>query len=515
MVNLSSMSYEDKVLLYQKLREKQVLEANERLIPFIKSVNPDFVEGKHHEAIAERLEAVERGELNRLMIFMPPRSSKSFMVSEHLPAWYLGKNPKKQVLAASYGADLASAWGSKVRDLVGSKEYRAIFPDVTLHPEVRASLRWMIKYKDRPAGVYNGSGTTGGIAGKGASLGIIDDPISEQQAFSKAERNRVINWYPGGMRSRLMPGGSVILTMTRWHEDDLAGHLLHQALNNPEADQWEVLKIPAILDKTSAQVLGLPDGGSYWPPHPSPPEGVELIGWDLKELEKTRENMPPEQWAALYMQTPIIEGGNILKSSYWMDWGPTDPPECDYIFLSVDTAFGTRKDNAYSAITTWGVFRDNDGIPNTIMLGGVKDHWTFDELRQNVISTYEYHNADMILIEEQASGRSLIQEFQRTGLPVMPFNPDKDKEARAHACVPIFHANRVWVPWSKDWAQKVIQECSTFPRGKHKDFVDTVTQAILYMRDSLFLTITGEPWITYGQQEEDDSFPTRGNVSYY
>lgn len=505
--NLPLLGLDEKKELHAKAIELAVQQASEHFLPFIELINPRFVRSRHHEIIAEHLEAVERGEIKRLMVFMPPRASKSFMISEYYPAWFMGRNSTKQVLAVSYGITLAEDFGRKVRNIINTDDYRRIFPTVSISSDSRAAAKW----HTTDGGVYNAAGVTGGIAGKGAHLGLIDDPLNEQDSFSKARRDHVINWYPGGFTSRLMPGGRVVILMTRWHEDDLAGHLLSQ-IGPGTKNPWTILSIPAILDEDGAALLDLPKDGTFWPVKDDCPEDAELKGWPLEELLDKRQGpnpMPPYQWEALYMQQPIAEEGNILKRNYWSDWVAPDPPELEYTFLSCDTAFSTKSSADFSALVTWGVFRNEDNVPQLICLGSEKGRWEYPDLRNKIIDKYEYHNSDCILIEKQASGQSLIQDLYRAGLPVVPYQPDKDKVSRAHACTPLLLGGRVWIPFNKGWASELINECSSFPSGRHDDLVDATTQAILWVKDGMLVTHPRDPW------EDKEDTPKKSRRGYY
>jgi len=492
-MDFDALSVEEKRELLDSVNMRLLEESQGRYLSFIQALDPSFCRSKHHEIIAEHLEAVERGDITRLMIFMPPRSSKSLMVSQYYPPWYLGKHPNHQVMAISYNIELAEKFGRFVRNVIQSPEYKQIFTKTSISKDARAAARW----QTTEGGEYNAAGVTGGIAGRGWNLGLIDDPLNEQDAYSKPSREHVLQWYPAGFRSRQMPGGKVILLMTRWHDQDLAGHLLQESLSDPGKDQWTVIKIPALLDKVSSKLLSLPENTTYWPQHMDPPETSLLYGWTTEEVKQTKANMPPGQWQALYMQNPVVEGGNILKNIYWKRWNKKDPPECNYVFMSMDTAFSTKDSADFSVITTWGVFtRTNEAKKkqNCLMLLGAKrGRWDFPKLRKETLISYEYHKPDAIVIEKKASGQSLIQELTQAGLPVMPFQPDKDKEARAHACVPMFYQGLIWAP-NKEWAEPLIEECARFPASPNDDFVDATTQAVRWVRDAMLIFGTDEPW---------------------
>ena len=493
----------DKQLIADAIRAGQ-----DDLLAYCMLMNPQFIVGPHHRLMADKLMAVRRGEIRRLMIFISPRSTKSLMSSVYFPSWCLGQMPNWQIMSVSYSGDLARDWGREVRNIVRSEEFNAIYPDVSLRADSQSAGRW----HTNSGGVYTSAGITGGIAGRGANLAIIDDPLSEQDAWSKTAREHVIRWYPGGLRTRLMPGGRIVVIQTRWHEEDLSGYLLAEQENNPAADRWEIVKIPAILDEQSAALLSnareelieqgylselypeIKSGETYWPVSPEYEKvDAELRGWRTEELLSTKQNMPPYQWASLYMQNPVPEEGGIIKKEWWKEWVHPSPPICDYIVISADTAFETKETSDFSAFTIWGVFRDDHDIANLVLLGAQKGRWTFPELRDQAKELYTFHNPDMFLIEKKASGQSLLQELASAGIPAMPFEPDKDKVARAHACTPAFHSGRIWHP-NKRWAHEVIDECSAFPNGMYDDYVDTVTQTVIWLRRGSWVQIPEDDW---------------------
>ncbi len=474
--------------------------ARENFLLFAKLVYPDLRISAHHRLLARALEKLDRGEIRRLIFCLPPRSTKSLFASRLFPAWSLGRHFQNwQILAVAHKIELAEQWGGQVRDLMLSPTYRAIFPLAGLVSDRVAAGHFQTK----DGSTYIAAGTTSRIAGKGANIAIIDDPLSEQDAYSKAERDRVIQWYPGGLRSRLQPAGRIALITTRWHDRDLAGYLLEESRHNPAADKWYVIKIPAILDESSASLLKLPTGTSYWPPANAADrelaikEGIHT-GWPLEELMATKENMPPYQWEALYMQRPVPEGGAIIKSDDWQEWQHPDPPYCAYKFISLDTAFSTKSTADFSAAITWGVFMDERDIPCLIMLGARKGRWEFSELTSRMHSLFERYKPDAFLIERKASGQSLIQELRRSGLPVIDYNPDRDKVARAHAVAPYFTGGRIYAPSHKKWAQDVIYECAAFPSGSNDDYVDCTTQAVLW--------VTSGNWLSHPERRRHETY---------
>jgi len=213
--------------------------ARKEFLEFVKLVWPSFIAGKHHRDIAEKFEAIARGELKRVIINLPPRHTKSEFASYLFPAWMIGRNPHLKIMQATHTADLSVRFGRKVKNLMESEEYKKIF-QTKLRSDSKAAYRW----ETDDGGEYYAAGVGGSIAGRGADLFIVDDPHSEQDAMSPTALENAWEWYSSGPRQRLQPGGTIILVMTRWGENDLTARLLRQSANDPKADQWEVIEFP-------------------------------------------------------------------------------------------------------------------------------------------------------------------------------------------------------------------------------------------------------------------------------
>lgn len=433
-----------------------------------------FVDGNHIRKIAELLQWVEETPRARAMIFMPPRSMKSVNGSVLFPSWILGRHPTWQVMGVSYGQELANAFGRDTRNLIMSEDYQRVF-DTRVKSDSRATNRW----DTEQGGRYVAAGITAGIAGRGANIAIIDDPLSEQDAMSKASREFVKNWWPGGLRSRLQPDGRIVIITTRWHEDDLAGWLLTMAESDPKAEQWRVLSIPALDEEEE----------SYWPER-----------WPAEYLRGLREDptMPRSQWNALYMQEPTGEEGNLIKAENLKWWKEGETlPQCDSILMSADTAFGQKETSDYSVLQIWGIFntqyQDSRGkeftVPNALLLANRRGRWEYPELLNQARQLVKKYNPDRIIVEKKASGEVLYPDLMRAGLPVVPYIPGKgqDKVARVHACLRFFVSGRVWLPEREEWAYNLAEEALSFPKGKNDDQVDAMTMALLYLRDSYAL----------------------------
>ena len=477
---LDVMSETDRIKaleLMMELDARKTREASKTdFLKFVQTMWPEFIHGSHHAKMAKAFERVANGELKRLVINMPPRHTKSEFASYMLPAWFLGLYPAKQVMQISHTADMAEGFGRKVRNLVDSDVYHTVFPETRLRRDSTAAARWNTDKN----GVYIAMGVGGAVAGKGADLLIIDDPISEQEGkgLDPGPFDAVYDYYMTGPRQRLQPGGAIILVMTRWNKRDLTGRLIDNMVRNPDGDQWEVIEFPAIL----------PSGQPLWPEY-----------WKLEELEKTRISLDNRFWQAQYQQNPTSEEGAIVKREWWKKWEDEDPPYCEYTLLSWDTAFEKHNRADYSALTVWGVFyaEDENGNmrANIILLDAVKKRVEFPELKAWALEAYEEWQPDSVIIEKRASGASLIQELRRMGIPVQDYTPTKgnDKISRLNSVADIFASGMVWAPETR-WADELIDDVASFPSGSHDDLVDTVSMALLRFRQGGFVrTALDEP----------------------
>ena len=473
------------------LRLKQQ-EATTDFMKFVEEVWPGFIHGRHHEKMARAFERVANGEVKRLIINMPPRHTKSEFASYLLPAWFLGRFPGKKVIQTSHTAELAVGFGRKVRNLVDSEVYKRLFPKVELQSDSKAAGRWNTNY----GGDYFAIGVGGAVTGKGADILIIDDPHSEQEA-TIAETNpevydKTYEWYTSGPRQRLQPGGAIVIVMTRWSKKDLTGQVVKAAAQR-HGEDWEVIEFPAIL----------PSGNPLWPEF-----------WKLEELEALRTELPNSKWQAQYMQQPTSDVSAIIKREWWQWWESDDPPFCDFLIQSWDTAFLKTERSDYSACTTWGVFYwpDTTGKEqaNIIALNAFKKRMEFPELKQRAYQEYQEWEPDSLIVEAKAAGSPLIFELRAMGIPVQEYTPSKgnDKIARLNAVADIFASGRVWVPQTH-WAEELVEEVASFPSGEHDDLVDSMTQALLRFRRGGFIRLASD------EEDELPSFKSRRAVGYY
>ena len=476
-------------------------------ITFVRKIAPilvsDWKMGRHIEVISEKLKQLESGKIKRLMVFLPPRSSKSVICSKLFPAWYIGRNPEHEILTVSHSDQLSSDFGRSVRDVVDSEEFQDIFKGVKLRTDVRAAGKW----KTNQGGSYYAAGVKSQIAGRGAHIAILDDVMSEEDSYSEAGRRYVKEWYPAGLRTRIMPNGSILIINTRYHYDDLCGWLLKQQDEYAIAP-WEVIKIPAWLDEASAELLQLPVGSSYFPEW-KPSEVLEIDEQEIRASNGAR------YWNALYMQDPTPDEGGLIKKDWIQWWEYDEPPTCEFIIQTYDTAFSTKTTADFSVIQTWGIFsqyeEDASGYEtfqsHLILLGNIKGRFEYPELRRITQQLYHEYRPDVCMVEKKASGQSLIQDMRRAGLPVLEYLPDRDKVARVHAASPMIESGRVWIPKNKKWSDDLLQEMLRFPNAAHDDQVDAMTMAIHYMKESWHLSHPEDP------EWEDE--PKQKRVAYW
>ena len=439
-------------------------------LDFILHVYPGYKVGPHHKRLAQIFEDVAAGKKKRVIVNIAPRFGKSEMISYLAPAWFLGKFPQKKVIMSSHTADLAVNFGRRVRNLVSSDLYKDIFPQVELQADSKSASRWGTNFN----GEYFAIGVEGNIAGRGADLFIIDDPHSEQEGKLNDPDvyNKTYQWFQSGPIQRLMPGGSIIIVMTRWSKSDLTGMVIDHAARNETLDEWEVVEFPAILD-----------GKSLWPEF-----------WPLEELLAKKESMDVRYWQSQYLQNPVSEEGALIKEHWWKIWEHESPPECVYKIMSLDSAQEAHNRADFNALTTWGVFmNETTNNYNIILLNAINERLEFPELKTLVYDQYREEKPDSFIVEKKSSGSALFQEMRRLGVPVSEFTPSKgqDKIARVNAITDLFSSGIVWAP-DRRWAREVVLQCQDFPSGKNDDLVDSTSLALLRFRQGGFLRLPSD-----------------------
>ena len=426
--------------------------AQHSLQSFTRRLFPAFETSDHILTLIDELERAMRTPDARLIVTMPPRHSKSLNVSEHVPAFYLGRNPEHRVIGASHSAHLAYTFSRRVRNKLTSPRWP--FPKVQLADDKGAVQGWDIK---NHRGGYIAVGVGGSPVGEGGNLIVIDDPLrSQADAESETVRESIWEWYQGTLRTRLEPGGSIILTATRWHEDDLTGRLLEEQAKGGET--WRHLHMPAISD----------DGHALWPER-----------WPLEALQRIRQAVGSKVFEAQYQGRPVPTEGGTFKRGWWQTY--TERPLLDRVEVIVDSAFKTGTANDYSVFAAWGsdeynnayllnVWRQRVEFPDLIRLGKAAMAWA--EQRYAPI-------VPILVVEDQASGQSAIQVWHEENLTVTSYSPGSaSKLARAEAITPFVEGGRAYVPEDAEWLDDWLVEHDRFPAGKHDDQVDTTVMAL-------------------------------------
>ena len=494
---LKDMNRFEKLAFLQDLDEQEnrfsLKAAQSDPISFAKQVYPGFKVGPQHRKLSKLFQDVVEGKKKRVIINIAPRMGKSEFSSYLFPAYFLGKYPDKKIIMATHTAGLSEDFGRRVRNLIESDEYKEVFPNTVVADDQKAAGKW----STGAGGQYYAVGVGGALAGRGADLFVIDDPHSEQdiKVNSRAAFDNAWSWFQTGPLQRLMPGGAIIVIMTRWSLIDLTGRLIDYNIKNPDSVPWELVELPAILD------AGTDHEKSLWPAQ-----------WPLELLQATRQQLDPRYWNAQYMQNPTSDMAALISRKDWKIWDKEDPPKCEYVIQSWDTAHETKTTSDYSACTTWGVWYNNEdkNNPNLILLDAFKDRLTFPELKIAALKHYKEWNPDAFIVEKKAAGAPLIQELRMIGIPVQEFTPSRgnDKMVRLNAVADLFTSGKVWAPDTR-WAKEVIEEIASFPVGEHDDFVDTCTQALLRYRQGGFISLDSD------EKDDDMQYRYRRKAAYY
>lgn len=475
----------DDQIRFSLLNDLKRSRARESLARWSTYTNPLYVVGPPHVKLINALERVERGECKRLMVFMPPRVGKSEGVSVNFPSWFLGRNPDLRVILSSYGASLAYTMSRKARNLLDT--YGPEVFGVSVASDSKAVDDWNVE--DHRGGLA-AVGVDGPATGKGADLAIIDDPVKDQkEALSEVVRENVKDWYRTVLRTRLHPGGRIVLLMTRWHEDDLAGWLLEQAKNGGE--QWEVITIP-FFDET---INTVPEG-LIWP---------ERFASDfptMEALETFKLSVGSSAWESLYQQRPTSEQGGMFKRQNWRFWSRTPgvagprprgcntlgsvalPEKFDQLLISVDAAFKGNSNSDFVSIQRWGSRK-----AERFLLRREVRQMTFTEtlhaLRREVADLRAtYKQSYKILVEDKANGTAIIDTLNSELGCIIPVEPLGGKESRASAAQPAQEAGNVYLPEGDPSIDRFISEHASFPKGKHDDEVDAMSQALIYLKEN-------------------------------
>ncbi len=434
---------------------------------------PGYKLGKHHILIAKYLEKVERGEIDRLMITVPPRHGKSMEASEFFPAWYIGRNPDKYVVISTYSQDLADDFGRKVKAQLEDPQFQEIFPGVTVANDSRSSKRFSVKseqgeiidggfeHKTTREGAFYAVGVGGPLTGRGAHLLIIDDPVkNREEAESEVIRKKTKDWYTSTAYTRLMPGGAIIVIQTRWHEDDLAGWLQEEHKH----EGWVVIDLPAIAEENDA--LGRNPGEALWPDQ-----------YDIPALERIKRALPPRDWSALYMQRPSPDTGDYFKREWIKAVPPESIPPRDTLSIYGASDYAvTANGGDYTVHVIVGV--DNEGrlwLLDMWRGQSSSDVWV-DSFCNLVCKWKPIGWAEETGQIKSGVGPFLVKRMMETGSYVAreQFATRGDKAVRAQSIRGRMALSGLYVSRDLPGLTELVSEMMSFPVGVHDDQVDAL-----------------------------------------
>tara|TARA_B000000460_G_C21534586_1_gene402516 strand:- start:493 stop:2124 length:1632 start_codon:yes stop_codon:yes gene_type:complete len=471
-------------------------DAQAGFLGFVKMMYPEWSLPDFQLELVDVLDKLEKNSLgcDNVLITMPPRHAKSTFGTILFPSWFMGRDPKRQVMSSSYNSQLAMDFGRQIRSIVEDKKISQVFPSFVLSQDSRAADVW----RTDVGGTYYGVGVGGTTSGRPANLLIVDDPIkSREDAESMTQRNKTWNYYTSALATRLqpLPDGTPpkqIIILTRWHPDDLAGRLMQTA--DWGEGRWKHINFPAVGVSKGKKIskVDLPEG------HPQKMEPGSLHKvtaskrhiyeeeehalwperFPLEDL-KRRERLNKREFASLYQQRPYIEGGNLIKSEWWRFY-PEDlkPENFMSVVIGVDTAFKKTETSDYSAFVIGGLDRNGDIYIIDVMRG----KWDFPELKQRLIqlnNRWRGKALRAIYVEDKASGQSVVQELKRqSGMSIIPYKVVHDKVSRVSAILPLIQGGRVFLPENAKWIDDFMDETVTFPNGMYDDQVDAMTITI-------------------------------------
>ena len=448
----------------------------------------------HLALINEKLVQIARGDLKRVMVFLPPRHGKSQLISQYFPAWFLGMFPNKKVILTSYEADFAAQWGRRARDLLEHYGKRAFPEPISLHPDSSSASRWDI---DGHQGGMMTAGVRGPLTGKGADLGIIDDPVKNaEEANSETYREHTWEWYESTFYTRLEPDGAIVLIQTRWHEDDLGGRLIEKM--DAGGERWTVINLPALAEEHDQ--LGRAPGEPLWP-----------VRFGKEDFDRIRPAVGPYVWAALYQQRPAPAEGELLKKHWWRYYKAV--PVCEEVIQSWDMAFKDTKNSSRVCGQVWGRIG-----ANAYLLDEFCENVDFPGTLRAVLSlSAKWPAALKKYVEGKANGPAVIAVLKNKVPGLIEVEPEGSKVARASAVSGLIEAGNVHLPDPAValWVREFVQECSAFPRGKYNDRVDTMSQALARWVMTPVRDKTHEPTVNEavvsGRRGDDEEFDFFGS----
>ena len=446
-----------------------------RLLPFVERFNDQYEAGWVHKDICARLEQfskdVSERKSPRLMLFMPPRHGKSELASKTFPGWHLGRHSDHEVISCSYNASLSMDFSRKVRELLRDKRYHQVFKDTRLDKDSQSAERWNTTNR----GGYVAAGIGGPITGRGAHCLIIDDPVKNREdAESETNRESIWNWYTSTAYTRLAPGGGVLIILTRWHDDDLAGRLLTK-MKEGEGDEWDVIEYPALATRDE--------------PFRKQGDALHPERYDETALLRIKRAVGTRDWASLYQQNPVADDGDYFTRGMFRWFAPAERPPLDelHTYTAWDLAIGQNEVNDFTVGITVGVDRQD----NIWILDIVRIKKGSLEIVEAILDMYVRWKSKITGIErgqiEMAMGPLLNQRIRERSLYSFYYEglkPGKrDKQTRARSIQGRMQQGMVHFPKGDDTVQIMVNEMLRFPAGVHDDCVDTIAWIGLMLDD--------------------------------
>ena len=446
-----------------ELKEVEVSDRSLTFRQFVDKVWPRYEWYLHCEILAQVLQDVADGKRKRVLIFMPPRHGKSQLATRLFPAYFLYRHAQKWVGINSYAAELSYTFSRAARDAYTESG-----------GELRGDASAVKHWETPEGGGCWAAGVGGPITGKGFSLGIIDDPLKNQEeAFSDRIRKKQKEWYGSTFYTRAEQDGAIIVIMTRWHEDDLAGWLISEEKSDEEPEGWHIVNFEAIKEE---QPLKIPATCTVEPDWRNPGEALCEERFSLKRLLKVAKRIGTYFWNALYMQRPASLDGEIFKRDWWQYY--KEPPgRFDQIILSVDAAFKGTETSDFVVVQAWG--RSGGYF---YLLDQIRDRMGVTATEQSIKQLHAKWAPKAILIEDKANGPAIIERLSREISGIIAIDPQGGKESRAMAVSPLVEARNVFLPEGQSWVADFVAEFAAFPSGTNDDQVDAMTQALNWLQ---------------------------------
>ena len=419
----------------------------------------------HIRAICHLLERVARGECERAIITMPPRSLKSVAASVAFPAWLLGRDPTKKLICVSYADNLAVNQANLCRTLVAHQMYRTMFPRFGIHPRKNTEN----EFQTTQGGGRLATSTGGQLTGRGGDIIIIDDPMKAGDAHSGTIRQAVLDWYRSTLVTRLNNPreGAIVLVMQRLHVDDLAGVLL-------AGDGWEHLNLPAIAEVDERIQIG----PSQWHERKIG-DLLHAARLGHTELERFRTDLGSLAFSAQYQQSPAPTEGNLIKRKWFKDYEPDKQPIRHMeIIQSWDTAMKGDPSNDFSVCIT--IAKNGS---NYFVVDVLRRRMSYPALLQCALEQYQQHYPESIVVEDHGSGQSLAADLDHRNFPVLPQRCKGDKETRLARVAALVESGNVHLPFGAAWRDDFVKELTSFPNARNDDQVDAFSQALIYLKD--------------------------------